>query len=97
MSVLDAALGATIPIIAGTLVWAGRQFVTQTVGQTGARGPIGPSGPAGSMTITDYHELADLLMERFNGRYLLASDARAMFDRIERKIDQLAVFPHQPG
>ena len=94
MSVLDAALGSTVTIVASTLVWVGRQFVTQTVGQTGARGPIGPSGPTGStgsMTIKDYHELADLLMERFNGRYLLAVDARDRFDRIEHKIDQLAI------
>jgi hypothetical protein len=91
MSLLDAAAGSATTAVIGCIVWAARKFVWENSrgpkGDTGDRGEKG--SPGDSWTVKEFNCLADLLIDRFNGRYLLAKDARLMFQRVYDKIDAL--------
>ena len=89
VNVPDPAVYGSIPVVAGALLWIGRQFVVATVGQAGPKGDKGATGDPGSMSVRDYRQLSDYLIERLNGRYLLATDARERFDAIDRKLDHI--------
>lgn len=90
MNVPDWAVGSSIPVLAGSLAWGARQFVLSVVTKRGPQGTQGEPGPAGpEMTVRAFNQLADLLTQRLNGRYMLAIEARERFDRIETLIDRM--------
>ena len=92
VNVPDPAVYASIPVVAGSLLWIGRQFVVATVEQVGPKGDVGAKGATGDpgeMTVDNYRKFSDFLIERLNGRYLLATDARERFDKIDSKLDHI--------
>ena len=94
MIVPDAAVYGSIPVVAGSLVWMGRQFVLDTLDRKGPKGDKGDrgndAGPIGDqMTVRNYKSFSDFLIAQLNGRYLMATEARERFAQINVKLDRL--------
>ena len=94
MNIPDPVVYVSIPSTIAGLIWAGRQFVYQTVGKQGnqgIQGDQGPEGPPGhdafDMTVRDYKILSEQLVKELNGRYMLANESRERFMALEGKID----------
>jgi hypothetical protein len=39
------------------------------------------------MTVRDYQQMADILKQELNGRYMMADEARLRFDKLNEKVD----------
>ena len=93
MMVPDGLVWASIPVLAGCLLWAGRGFVIDTVNQRGPKGEDGKQGEQGNpgpgMSVRSYKELSEMLVTQLNGRYMMADEARQRFDLMAEKIDDL--------
>lgn len=89
MNVPDPAVWASIPIVAGSLLWAAKQFVTSTVNEKGDKGEKGDTGEG--LTVKGYKELSELLISRLNGRYMMASESREKFAALEGKLDTIHI------
>jgi hypothetical protein len=87
MTIPDPAVYASIPTALCFGVWSVRQLIKSVKGETGARGPRGIEGSA--MTVRDYKQLADLLKEELNGRYMMAPEARDKFEDVKERVDNL--------
>lgn len=89
MNIPDPAVYAALPLLGGAAVWIARQFVTQTAGPRGDVGPRGLTGQdAPPMTIRDYRQVAAVMKDELNGRYMLATEARERFAALEEKVDE---------
>lgn len=90
MQIPDSIVFASIPIVTGSLLWAAKQFVKDNQGEKGERGERGEQGRAApGITVRDYKELSEMLINIFNGRYMLATESRERFENLERKIDNI--------
>lgn len=77
---------------AGTLltggVWVAREFVRDTVRRDRGKKPQGESEESPTeWTVRDFRMLGDLLIERFNGRYMLAVELRATLKALEERVE----------
>lgn len=76
----------------GMGIWIATQFVrsiTNPPGPKGDPGPKGNDGAVGSMRVADYRQIAALLKDELNGRYMFADEARQKFSNVESKIEVL--------
>lgn len=93
MALTDGMIGASVPLAVGFAVWVAKQFVHQEAEQRGPEGRRGERGPSGAdgadLTVHAYKQLSDLLITQFNGRYMLANEARERFGVVEAKIDKV--------
>ena len=88
MNVPDGAVYAALPLMGAAAVWIATQFVRQVAGPRGEQGAPGHDAP--EMTVRDFQLIADELVKRLNGRYMLADEARGRFMALEAKIDEHA-------
>ncbi len=89
MALNDAMVGACVPLVVGFGVWIAKQFIHQEV-ERGPRGDPGPPGEPGlGMSVRNFKEFADFLIQQLNGRYLLAEEFRLRHSQLEMKVDDM--------
>lgn len=101
MNIPDAEVYSALPVIGGGLLWAAKAFVTDIIDRTKRRtttttttisAPAAPPHvPHVEMTLGDFRQVADLLKDELNGRYMFAKEAREKFDEIRSSIQELSV------
>lgn len=88
MTIPDPLVYSSLPVLLGFVVWVSRNFVKETVAlfKKDSRDDAA-SPPRKQLSIGDFTEIATLLKQELNGRYMFAVEARERFAAIERKID----------
>jgi hypothetical protein len=88
MMIPDQFVYASIPVVAGGALWIGRQFVrsVDSDAHTEEDQPV----PTTELSLRDYQQLSEVLKQELDTRYMLASEMRNWFARIERQNAQLA-------
>lgn len=96
MTVPDPLVYASIPLLGGAVVWIGQQFVQSVILRNRATADperaIAPPAPpllAPQLTVESYRQIAELMKQELNGRYMFAKEARDRFGSVETKIDGL--------
>ena len=96
MNVPDGAVWASIPTIGVCLAWMAKSYILEITGRNQRNGRKHNAlsaeegtdeNPVLSMTVRQYREFSDFLVQELNGRYLVANGER--FKSVEAKLDGL--------
>lgn len=95
MNIPDQAVYGLLPIIAGVGLWIGRQFVKENRRRTTEqRREVDPKPTPdldllGRLNVREYRQVVACIEEVFNGRYMLAEEAREEFHKIELGMESI--------